>query len=70
MSKIHDFSGGMFCYTKLNTSSCDFLPPLILQKMKEDNFSQFGDYDAPFCNNNTLMGLIISFCSNSNNLIS
>ena len=38
--------------------------------MKEDNISQFGDYDAPFCNNNTRMGLIISFCSNSNHLIS
>ena len=22
---------------------------LILQKMKEDNISQLGDYDAPFC---------------------
>ena len=27
-----------------------FLPPLILQKMKENNqVSQLGDYDAPFC---------------------
>ena len=25
--------------------------------MKEDNISQLGDYDAPFCNNNTRMGL-------------
>ena len=23
--------------------------PLILQKIKEDNISQWGDYDAPFC---------------------
>ena len=38
--------------------------------MKEDNISQLGDYDAPFCNNNTRMGLIISLCSNSNHLIS
>ena len=31
-------------------SSWDFLPPLILQKIKEDNqVSQLGDYDAPFC---------------------
>ena len=30
-------------------SSWDFLSPLILQKMKEDNISQSGDYDAPFC---------------------
>ena len=25
------------------------LSPLILQKMKEDNISELGDYDAPFC---------------------
>ena len=25
------------------------LNTLILQKMKEDNISQLGDYDAPFC---------------------
>ena len=30
-------------------SSWDFLSPLILQKMKEDNIGQLGDYDAPFC---------------------
>ena len=38
--------------------------------MKEDNISQFVDYDPPICNNNTRMGLIISFCSNSNHWIS
>ena len=26
----------------------DFLSPLILQKMKENNISQLGDYDAAF----------------------
>ena len=25
------------------------LSPLILQNIKEDNISQLGDYDAPFC---------------------
>ena len=25
------------------------LSPLILQKMKENNISQLGDYDEPFC---------------------
>ena len=29
-------------------SSWDFLSPLILQKMKEDNISQLVDYNAPF----------------------
>ena len=42
MSKIHDFSGGMFCYTQFNVL-------LILQKMKEDNISQLDDCDVPFC---------------------
>ena len=42
----------------------------MVQKMKEDNISQLGDYDEPFCNNNTRVGLIISLCSNSNHLIS
>ena len=32
----------------LKWSSWDFLSPLILQKMKQDNISQLGDYDAPF----------------------
>ena len=53
MSKIYDISEGMFCHTQLNVSvkwsSWDFLSPLILQKMKEDNISQLGDYDVPFC---------------------
>ena len=26
-----------------------FQSPLILQKMKEDNISRLGDYNAPFC---------------------
>ena len=33
----------------LKWRSWDFLSPLILQKMKEDNISQLGDHDAPFC---------------------
>ena len=32
----------------LKWSSLDFLSPLVLQKMKEDNISQLGDYVAPF----------------------
>ena len=44
MSKIHDFSGGMFCHMQLNATTS-----LILQKMKEKNVSQLGDYDTPFC---------------------
>ena len=71
MSKIPDFKGGMFCHTQLKASSqvkfFDFLSTLILQKMKEDNISQLGDFDA---NDNTRMGLVISLCSNSNHLIS
>ena len=42
----------------------------MLQKMKEDNISQLGDYDAHSVNNNARMGLVISLCSNSNHLIS
>ena len=38
----------------------DLLSSLILQMMKEDNISQLDDYDEPFCNNNTCMGLVIS----------
>ena len=33
----------------LKWSSWDFLSPLILQKMKEDNISELDHYDAPFC---------------------
>ena len=54
MSKIYDFSRGMFLNTQLNASmlkwsSWDFLSPSVLQKMKEDSFSQLDDYDDPFC---------------------
>ena len=38
--------------------------------MKEDNISQLGDYDAPFCEQQYMQGLVISLCSNSNHLIS
>ena len=70
MSKIHDFLGGMFCHMQLNASTRDFLSPLTLQKMKEDNISQLGDYDAHSVYNNTRMGLAISLCSNSNHSVS
>ena len=33
----------------LKWSSWDFLSPLVVQKMKEDNISQLGDYDVLFC---------------------
>ena len=33
----------------LKSSSSEFLSLLILQKMKKDNISQIGDYDAPIC---------------------
>ena len=33
----------------LKWNSWDFLSPLILQKMKEDNISQLDDYEATFC---------------------
>ena len=36
----------------------------------EDNISQLGDYDAPFCEHNTRMSLVKSLCLNSNHLIS
>ena len=52
-----------------NGSSCDFLSPLVLQKISEDNFNELNDYDAPFCEDNTRAGLLISLCSNSVNLI-
>ena len=32
----------------LKWSSWDFLSPLIVEKMKEDNIIQLGDYDMPF----------------------
>ena len=48
----------------------DDLSPLILQKMKEGNISQLGDYDAPFCEQQYTHGLVVSLCSNSNHLIS
>ena len=53
MSKIHDFSGGMFCHTQLNASTYVKLFRLSItinfKKMKENNISQLGDYNAPFC---------------------
>ena len=53
MSKIHDFSGGMFYHTELNASTEVKLLRLSITinftKMKDDNISQLGDYDVPFC---------------------
>ena len=47
------------------------LSPLILQKMKEDNYiSQLGDYEAPLCELQYSVGFVISLCSNSNHLMS
>ena len=56
MSKIHDFSGGMFCPYAIE---CKYLSEafetfyhhhsVIVQKIKEDNISQLGDYEVPFC---------------------
>ena len=38
--------------------------------MKGDNFSQLNDYDVLVCERQHRHGLVISLCSNSNNLIS
>ena len=74
MSKIHDLSGGIFCHTQLNASTQVKLLRLSITnnvtKMTEDNVSQLGDYGAHSVNDNTLMGLVISLCSNSDHLIS
>ena len=60
-------------FTQLNASNqvkfLRLLSPLILQKMKDDNISQLGDYDAPFCEQYT-HGSFHVFFSNSNHLIS
>ena len=54
---------------KYLSEALETLSPLILQKMKEDNISQLGDYDVPFCEQYTHGSFYISF-SNSNHLIS
>ena len=50
MSKIHDFSGGMFCYTQLNASTYVKLLRLSIiinfTKVEKDNINQLGDYDV------------------------
>ena len=60
MSKIHDFSGGMFCHTELNAStSVKHLRLSItinFTKMKDDNISQLGDYEVPFCEQQYMHG--------------
>ena len=62
--KFMTFSGGMFCHPQLNESTyvklLRLLLSLILQKMKEDNISQSGDYDAPFCEQQCTHGSNIS----------
>ena len=66
MSKIHHFSGRMFCHTQLNAST---LSPLILQKMKEDNISQLDDHGPPFCEQ-YMHGSCYMSLFNSNHLVS
>ena len=50
MSKIHDFSGWMFCYTQLNASTYVKLLRLSIiinfTKVEKDNINQLGDYDV------------------------
>ena len=53
----------------LKWSSWGFLLPLILQKMKEDNISQLGDYDAPFCEQYTHGSRYISLLKSFDQLI-
>ena len=45
MSKIHDAIECKYLSEALKT----LLSLSTIQKMKEDNVSQLGDYDAPFC---------------------
>ena len=53
ISKIHDFSGGMFWPTQLNASTQVKILRLSIAinftKDKKDNIRQLGDYNAPFC---------------------
>ena len=53
MFKIYVFSGGMFWNTqsecKYLREAVEALSPLVLQKMKENYFSQLDDYDEPIC---------------------
>ena len=44
----------------LKWSTWDVLWPLITQKMKEDDISQLGDYDVPFCEQYTHRSCYIS----------
>ena len=48
MSKIHDFSGGIFCHMQLNVKLLRLSITINFTK-DEDNISQLGDDDAPFC---------------------
>ena len=53
MSKIHDFSGGMFAihveYKYLSEALETCYHRQSYKKMKWDNISQIDNYDAPFC---------------------
>ena len=51
MSKIHDFSGGMFC-TQLNEST----QVKLLRLSITDNISKLGDHDLPFCEQQYMHG--------------
>ena len=51
MPKIHDFSGGMILSYAIE---CKFLSEALQtfyhhQFYKDENISQLGDYDGPFC---------------------
>ena len=74
MSKVYDFSGGMFLKhaveCKYLSEALETLSPLVLQKIKEDYFSQLDDYDEPFCEQQYTHGSCLFVCSNSNPLIS
>ena len=61
MSKIHDFSGGLFCHTQLNASTqVKFLRLSVTINFTKDersiNISQLGDYDMPFCEQQYMHG--------------
>ena len=49
---------------KYLSESLETLSPLVLQKMKEDYFSQLDDYDKPFCDQQYTHGSCLFVCSN------
>ena len=52
------------------SKALETLSPLVLQKMKEDYFSQLDDYNEPFCEQQYKHGSRLLVCSISNPLIS